>query len=86
MSSQLSSVSLKFKSIQPIILLILGLVLLLISIMFLFWSVGYMERAYVASSLMSALVGFTLLSASLYVLRLSAYVYAVEKGESRGQT
>ncbi len=51
------------------------------SVIFLLWSVGYMEIGRVATSLMSALAGFTLLTGSLYMFRLSAYVYAAERGE-----
>ncbi|MDM7275863.1 MAG: hypothetical protein P3X22_007120 [Thermoprotei archaeon] len=63
----------------------LSIVLAVASILFILWSLGYMERGYVATSLLSALAGFTLLSASLYALRLSAYVYAMSKGESEGE-
>ncbi|MEM0026468.1 MAG: hypothetical protein QXT53_00845 [Ignisphaera sp.] len=76
-----SRVSPRMRGVQLAIYLGIGLALAILSILFLIWSVGYMERAYVGTSLISALIGFTLLSASLYVLRLSAYVYAVEKGE-----
>jgi len=40
----------------------------------------------VGSSLLSALIGFTLLSGSLYALKISAYIYSLMKskeGESR---
>jgi hypothetical protein len=58
----------------------LSLVLLVASGLFLLWSVGYMERGSIATSLLSALIGFTLLSSSLYTLRLSAYVYSLSRG------
>lgn len=57
-----------------------GLFLVALSILLLLWSVGFMESGFVATSLLTALSGFTLLSGGLYVLRLSAYVYAVERG------
>ncbi|MEM1611417.1 MAG: hypothetical protein QXQ57_07215 [Sulfolobales archaeon] len=62
-----------------------GLTLLSLSIMFFIWSIGYMEHAFIATALLSALVGFSLLSASLYVLRLSAYVYGVEQRDEEGR-
>jgi hypothetical protein len=40
-----------------------------------------MERGRIATSLVSALAGFSLLSAALYALRLSAYIYGVERSE-----
>jgi len=61
----------------------IGIALFTISVMFFLWSVGFMQRAMVATSLLSALIGFSLLSAALYLFRLSAYVYGVEKGEER---
>lgn len=61
------------------IYIIMGILVLVLSLMFLLWSISYMERAMVASSLISILIGFTLLSAALYLLRLSAYVYATGK-------
>lgn len=60
--------------------LALSILLLLASTLFLLWSISYMERGFVATSLLSALIGFTLLSSSLYTLRLSAYVYSLAKG------
>ena len=65
-------------------LLVVGVALLAVSVQLLLWSVAYMERAMVATSLLSALAGFSLLSASLYVLRLAAYAYGVEAGKSEG--
>ncbi|MCS7110853.1 MAG: hypothetical protein RMI45_00570 [Ignisphaera sp.] len=59
-------------------LLTAGLALLAFSIYVLMWSISYMERAMVATSLLTGLVGFSLLSASLYLLRLAAYVYGVD--------
>ncbi len=59
-------------------LLIAGLTLLIFSIYVLLWSISYMERAMVATSLLAGLIGFSLLSASLYLLRLAAYVYGVD--------
>jgi len=66
--------------IRFLIYLVIGVILLSASILALLWSIGYMQAGFVATSLLSALIGFTLLSSSLYILRLSAYVYAVEKG------
>jgi hypothetical protein len=61
------------------ILLITGLGVLFFSLYMLLLAVGYMERGMVGSSLLTVLVGFTLLSSSLYLLRLSTYVHAVER-------
>ncbi|MEM1873304.1 MAG: hypothetical protein QXS85_05930 [Acidilobaceae archaeon] len=58
-----------------LVYLALGAVLLVLSLVFILWSIGYMERGYVATSLLSATAGFTLFSGALYLLRLSAYVY-----------
>jgi hypothetical protein len=70
----------RFKLRGFIPLLVVGLVVLALSIQVLLWSIAYMERAMVATSLMAGLVGFSLLSASLYILRLAAYAYGVEAG------
>gem|GEM_PF-542668 len=75
---------LRFKiteTVRWLIYLSLSIILFILSLIFLLWGVGYMERGLIATSLLSALTGFTLLSASLYTLRLSAYVYALSKGE-----
>lgn len=63
-------------------LLVIGVVVLLVAVQVLIWSIAYMERAMVATALISGLVGFSLLSASLYILRLAAYAYGVEAGSS----
>lgn len=63
---------------------VIGVVVLAIAIQVLVWSIAYMERAMVATALMSGLVGFSLLSASLYILRLAAYAYGVEAGGGSG--
>lgn len=64
------------------VILIAGLLLLVFSMYLLILSIGYMERGYVGTSLLTLLIGFSLLSSSLYLLRLSAHVYAIErKGE-----
>jgi len=60
----------------------IGILLAATSILFFLWSISFMQRSYVATSLLSALIGFSTLSASLYLFRLSAYVYGVEKGVS----
>jgi len=65
-------------------LLVVGVALLVVSVQLLLWSIAYMEKAMVATSLLSALAGFSLLSAALYVLRLAAYAYGVEAGGSEG--
>jgi len=57
----------------------ISIAILAFSIYLLLASVGYMERGFIGTSLLSALIGFALLSASLYVMRLAAYVYASEK-------
>lgn len=66
----------KLKGFAP--LLVAGIALLVFSIYVLLWSISYMERAMIATSLLTGLVGFSLLSASLYILRLAAYVYGVD--------
>ncbi len=68
------------EEVRWFIYLVLSLVLLVASCLFLLWSISYMERGFIATSLLSALIGFTLLSSSLYTLRLSAYVYSLSKG------
>ncbi len=69
-------------SIKLYIYIAVGLALFVLSATFFVWSVSYMERAMIATSLLSALIGFSLLSGSLYMFRLSAYIYGVERGES----
>ena len=61
----------------------IGVALFISSILFFSWSIGYMQHAMIATSLLSALIGFSLLSGALYVFRLSAYVYGVERGEGK---
>lgn len=61
--------------------LALSSALIALSVVFMIWSIAYMESAMVATSLLSALAGFTFLSGGLYALRLSAHVYALEKEE-----
>lgn len=65
-------------------LMAVGVIVLVIAIQVLVWSIAYMERAMVATALISGLVGFSLLSASLYILRLAAYAYGVEAGGGSG--
>ncbi|WP_448578300.1 hypothetical protein [Thermosphaera sp.] len=69
------------KGRKALIYLAIATALLALSILFLLWSISYMERSRIATSLVSALAGFSLLSAALYALRLSAYLYGVEKSE-----
>jgi len=69
------------KGRKALIYLALATALLALSILFLLWSISYMERGRIATSLVSALAGFSLLSAALYALRLSAYIYGVERSE-----
>jgi len=69
------------KGRKALIYLAIATTLLALSILFLLWSISYMERSRIATSLVSALAGFSLLSAALYALRLSAYLYGVEKSE-----
>lgn len=59
-----------------------GFALMVISAMMFFMAISYMEKAMVATSLLTAFIGFTTLSSSLYVLRLAAHVYGVEVGSS----
>jgi hypothetical protein len=60
----------------------ISITILALSVYLLLASVGYMERGFIGTSLLSALIGFALLSASLYIMRLAAYVYAAEKTAS----
>jgi len=69
-------------NIKLYIYIAVGIALFALSATFFIWSVSYMERAMIATSLLSALVGFSLLSGSLYMFRLSAYIYGVESAES----
>lgn len=68
-----------FRKYSYLIYLTLGIVLTVFSITFMMMSISYMERGMVATSLVSILVAFTLLSSGLYTLRLSSYVYAASK-------
>ena len=68
-------------SLKLYIYLAIGVALFTLSAMFFIWSVGYMEHAMIATSLLSALIGFSLLSGALYMFRLSAYIYGIERGE-----
>lgn len=63
----------------------LSLVMGAFAILFLLYSLGYMERAMVGTSLLSALIGFTLLSGSLYALKISAYVYSVARASGKDE-
>lgn len=67
------------ETIRWLVYLGISIGFLIASLTFLNASISYMERGLVATSLISALAGFTLLSASLYSLRLSAYVYSISK-------
>ncbi len=69
------------ESSRWLIYLVTGLVLAALSIFFLVMSIGYMLNALVATSLLTALIGFTLFSGSLYILKLSAYVYCMSRGK-----
>lgn len=72
-------------NVRWLVYVVLAIVMAGLAILFLIYSLGYMERAMVGSSLLSALIGFTLLSGSLYVLKISAYVYSLARsreGES----
>lgn len=66
-------------STRWLVYVILAIVMASLAILFLIYSLGYMERAMVGSSLLSALIGFTLLSGSLYALKISAYIYSLMK-------
>jgi len=66
------------KSKKWIIYLGLAIIILFIAIQFLLWSLSYMERGLIATSLLSALIGFTVFSGSLYLLKISAYIYSIE--------
>lgn len=69
------------RSIKPYFYFAVGSAMLAFSFLFLLWSVSYMEVGKVATSLISALAGLSLLTSSLYLYRIAAYVYAAEKGE-----
>ena len=69
-----------------LIYLVAGLALMILAVILLIMSIGYMQSALVATSLLTALIGFTLLSGSLYILKISAYVYSASRGrESSGE-
>lgn len=53
--------------------------IMILSIVLLTISIGYMQSGLVATSLLTALIGFTLLSGSLYLYKISAYVYSVSR-------
>lgn len=57
-----------------------GIALVAVSILMFMMAIGYMQRAMVSTSLLTAFIGFTTLSSSLYVLRLAAHIYGVEVG------
>jgi len=63
-------------------LIALSVATFVLSIYLLLASLGYMERGFVGTSLLSALIGFTFLSASLYLMRLATHVYAVQRAQS----
>lgn len=65
-----------------LVLLSVGVTLIVMSIVFFLMAVSYMEKAMVATSFLTAFIGFTTLSSSLYILRLAAHVYGVEVGSS----
>ncbi|MET1128797.1 MAG: hypothetical protein ABWW70_05725 [Thermoproteota archaeon] len=65
--------------------LIISVLLMILAVQFILWSIGYMERGYVATSLLAALSGFTLLSGGIYALKISAYVYSQEASRTAGE-
>ncbi|RLG85025.1 MAG: hypothetical protein DRO39_06585 [Thermoprotei archaeon] len=74
----------RLAAVKPFIYLGVSVALIVLATMFFMWSVGYLERAMIATGLLSALIGFSLLSGGLYALRVSAYVYGAEKGAEEG--
>lgn len=74
----------RLAAVKPFIYLGVSIALIVLATMFFMWSVGYLERAMIATGLLSALIGFSLLSGGLYALRVSAYVYGAEKGAEEG--
>jgi hypothetical protein len=70
----------KFRRALMYLLPVFSIAVLVLSAYLLLASVGYMERGLVGTSLLTALIGFALLSTSLYIMRLAVYVYAAEKG------
>ncbi|MEM0043374.1 MAG: hypothetical protein QXJ51_02305 [Sulfolobales archaeon] len=54
-------------------------ILMILSILLLILSIGYMQSGLVATSLLTALIGFTMMSGALYMFKISAYVYSLSK-------
>ena len=73
-------VSISYDKLKELIYFGLGLVLLVIAYRFFILSVDYMGRALVATSALSALIGFTSLVASLQLFRLSAIARSLHEG------
>jgi hypothetical protein len=69
----------RFRRVLLYLLPAFSIAVLAFSIYLLLASIGYMERGLIGTSLLSVLIGFALLSAALYIMRLAVYVYATEK-------
>ncbi len=76
----------KYSRIREFVYLGIGLGLLVIAYQFFSMAVTYMGKALVATSAMSALIGFTFIIASIQLFRLSALAWSAEKvsGEEEG--
>ena len=74
----------KFDVVKPFLYLGVSIALVVLAVIFFVWSVSYLERAMIATGLLSALIGFSLLSGGLYALSVSAYIYSAEKGGEEG--
>ncbi len=73
-------VKITYDKAKELVYLGLGLVLLIVAYRFFTMSVDYMGRALVATSALSALIGFTSLVASLQLFRLSAIAKSLHEG------
>lgn len=69
----------RYARIREFIYLGLGIALLVVAYQFFTMAVTYMSRALVATSAMSALIGFTFIVAALQLFKLSALAWSVEE-------
>ncbi len=75
----------KYARIREFIYLGIGIGLLVAAYQFFTMAVAYMGKALVATSAMSALIGFTLIVASIQLFRLSALAWSVEEVRKGGE-
>ncbi len=73
-----------YGKIKEFIYLGLGIALLIVAYQFFSMAVAYMGKALVATSALSALIGFTFIVASIQLFRLSAIAKSVSEGEGGG--